>query len=333
MRLRYRILGVLAIALLLLVVAPALIPANNIRVAVERAASELVGLPVSISRLSLRLLPDVGFSISEAVIQEAKDMVYAKVRSGRVSLAVIPLLLGRLEPSGFAFRDIDLNLPQASDGDRTGTVHMDAVSGYVDVEDKHLILSGWKADLYGGKLDMDAKLSLQEGEEKTLEGDLHGRDIQLLPLLRDVYGKMLLAGKLNSDAHFSSKGVTRSDIERNLVVDGPVHIFEGSVYGANLTDTAVTLLGGMAINGRIPFDELSFHLLAYDGQAQFRNIQLVTDTIDAKGRVQIASDMALSGRIRASGLGGLLRMDLALAGTVERPRVSLMASEGDSQQN
>jgi uncharacterized protein involved in outer membrane biogenesis len=334
MRLRYRILGVLVIALLLLVVAPALVPANNIRVAVERAASELVGLPVSISRLSLRLLPDVGFSISEAVIQETKeagDRVYARARSGRVSLALIPLLLGRLEPTALAFRDVDLNMPEAAGEDGPGTVHMDAVSGFVDIEEEGLTLSGWKADLYGGEMDMAARLSFQAGEGKTLEGDLHGKGIRLLPLLRDVYGKTVLAGTLNSDVHFSSRGVTRSEIERNLVVDGPVRILEGSVYGTNLTDSAVTLLGGRAKDGSIPFDELRFHLLAYEGQAELKNIRLAADTIDARGQVQIASDMVLSGRIEASGLGGLLRMDLALAGTVEQPRVSLMPSESGTQ--
>lgn len=323
MRWRYKIIIVLAAMMLLIVAVLPYIPLNDLRLTVERNATEAVAAPVTISRLNLSVFPKFGVSISGLVVLDGEtEKVRITAGSGHISMAVSPFLSGRLEPENFAFRDIDLHLPELQRNGEEEPVHIDQMAGNVKIKGKDTIFSDWKMELYKGETFGEARFSRRDADKQTIDGYVHAGDIQLLPLLQKFSGRKLLTGRLYSDLHFLSVGNSRSTLKKNLVVDMQAHIIKGSIYGERMESTAAFLVGGNQ-TGTIPFERLSFQLLAKDQQAQARKIEFISKSVSARGNILVAANRVLSGEIEATGLGGLVKMDFILTGTVEKPGVSL----------
>jgi len=320
---RYRVMIVLAAILLLIVSGLPYIPLNDFRLTVERTATEAVAAPVTISRLNLSLFPEFEASISGFVVLDGETgKVRMTAEFGHISMTILPFLSGRFEPEGFSFRDIDLHLPELKGNGEGEPVHIDKMSGKMKIEGKDIILSDWKMELYKGEAFGDARFSRRDADQQRIDGYVHAGDIQLLPLLQKFSGRKLLTGRLYSDLHFLSAGNNRAAMKKNLVVDGQVHIIKGSISGEGMDSIAVFLAGGNK-TGTIPFERLSFQLQAKDQQAQTRKIEFVSKAVSARGHILIAANKALSGEIEATGLGGLVKMDFILTGTVEKPGISL----------
>jgi len=324
-RLRYKIPVVLIVLLALLVAGPAWIPVDKFRLMMEQAVTRATGMPVAISSLSLRLLPVPGFMITGITIldRQAKE-IRVTARSGRVTVAILPALSGRLQATTVSLRNIVALVEEKTEGKPQRIIRLDSISGPLAEDGNGLKLPAWKATLYHGVMLVDARIDSLHDGQPVFKGKARISNVQVLPLLKDAAGESRLAAILNSDLHFSIKGGSRQGLK--FIMNGPVHLNDGNLYGISLSGSLMTWLAHQKGDGSIPFEKLDFQLLAHDGHIQFRDIRLNAATVVAKGRIDINPQMAINGMIRASGLGGLMNVDLVLAGTVGTPIVSLAPS-------
>jgi len=326
-RLRYKIPVVLIVLLALLVAGPAWIPVDKFRLMMEQAVTRSTGMPVAISSLSLHLLPVPGFMIAGITIhdRQAKE-IRVTARSGQVAVAILPLLSGHLQATAVSLRNIVALVEEKTEGKPQQIVRLDSISGQLTEDGNGLKLPAWKVILYHGIILVDARIDFLQDGQPLFKGKAHISNVQVLPLLKDAAGEPRLAAILNSDLHFSIRGWGRSGRKRQLLLNGPVHLNDGSLHGISQSGALMTWLAHQKEDGTIPFEKLDFQLLAHDGQIQFRDIRLNAATVVAKGQIDINPKMAINGMIRASGLGGLMSVDLVLAGTVGTPIVSLAPS-------
>jgi len=326
-RLRYKIPVVLVLLLALLVAGPAWIPVDKFRLMIEQTVTRSTGMPVTISSLSLRLLPVPGFMITGITIldKQAKE-IRATARSGRVTVAILPALSGRLQATRVALQNIVIMVQGKAENKAQRNIRLDSISGQL-VEDGHgLKLPAWKAILYHGVILVDARIDSLHDGQSVFKGKARISNVQVLPLLKDATGESRLSAVLNSDLHFSIRRGISPGLKREFIMNGPVHLHDGNLYGISLSGSMMTWLAHQKEDGSIPFEKLDFQLLARDGHVQFRDIRLNAATVVAKGQIDINPQMAINGVVRASGLGGLMNVDLVLAGTVGTPVVSLAPS-------
>jgi len=324
-RLRYKIPVVLIVLLALLVAGPAWIPVDKFRLMMEQAVTRSTGMPVAISSLSLHLLPVPGFMIAGITIhdRQAKE-IRATARSGQVAVAILPLLSGHLQATAVSLRNIVALAEEKTEGKPQQIVRLDSISGQLVEDGNGLKLLAWKVILYHGVMLVDARIDFLQDGQPLFKGKAHISDVQVLPLLKDAAGESRLSAVLNSDFHFYIRGGSRQGLK--FIMNGPVHLNDGSLHGISLSGSLMTWLAHQKEDGSIPFEKLDFQLLVHDGHIQFRDIRLNAATVLAKGQIDINPQMAINGMIRASGLGGLMNVDLVLAGTVGTPIVSLAPS-------
>jgi len=321
MKLLYRTAVVVSIILALLVVGPAWIPVESLRLKMEQAAAATIGAAVTISGVRLRLLPVPGISISGIAVCEQPERPCVVIRSGQVSVAILPLLSGQLQATAVSLQDIVVRAGEQAEGEPQRVVRMASLSGNLLKEGDGLLLPAWRASLYHGKVLVEAKISPVIGGKPVIKGTAHISDIQLGPLLRDVASEPHLMAALDADLHFSIRG--GAEFKQQLSLAGRVHLHDGSLQGISLSGSLMAWLVHQEDDGSIPFEKLDLQLLVEDGFIAFRKIRLRAEKLAARGEVDIDPAMAVSGAVTASGLGGLLNVDLVLSGSLENPVISL----------
>ena len=104
-----RLLLALFLLVVLLAVIPFLIPSNSYRQAAEQAATNALGMPVTIGSLHFRILPVPGLSIAHVELVDVPGgMPRVTIGSGRVAVALKPLFHKHVVLKGITFKDIAL---------------------------------------------------------------------------------------------------------------------------------------------------------------------------------------------------------------------------------
>ncbi len=318
-----RLLLALFFFVLLLAVVPFLIPSNSYRQAAEKAATDALGMPVTIGSLHFRVLPVPGLSVAHV---ELIDVPGGKPRvtigSGRVSVALKPLFHKHVELKGISFRNIVLRVSTEAKGSGVHTVHIDRLTGAVRLTDGALNMSDWKATLYGGTVRMDARLAPLTGKASRLAATVKAKGIRTRPLLIDATGQGRIQGHFASQLKIAADAQDQQALERSLAVDGPVHLTKGQLSGLKMeASAAALLLGGNIAGGPVAFDHLDTQLKVRGRNVWLNDIVLDSSRLDAKGHVQIAADKHLGGEIETSGMKGLTGTNLLISGTTDHPRV------------
>lgn len=323
MKMLRRSLLALVVLIVLLVVIPFLIPSNSYRQAAEQAATNALGMPVSIGALHFRVLPVPGVSVAHV---ELVDVPGGKPRvtvgSGRVAVALAPLFHKHVELTGITFKDIVLRTSSVAKGRGVHTVHIDKLTGAVHLTDGALDMPDWKASLYGGTVRMDARLAPLSGKASRLAATVKAAGIRIRPLLNDAAGQGRVAGRFASDLKITADAADQKALERTLAVDGPVHLTKGQLSGLEMeASAAALLLGGNIAGGPVAFDHLDMQLKVRGRNVWLNDIVLDSSRLGAKGHVSIAADKHLGGEIETSGMKGLTGTKLLIAGTTDHPRV------------
>ena len=269
--------------IVLLITAPFFIPSEGVRKAAEDAASEAFGAKVSIEALSVQLLPTPGVTIKNAALHDVDGgFPRLKVESGRVSLALLPLLSGQIKTRAISFNNIFLRISKKARGKAVLAIWIDKLKGTVYLDEDKLNLLNWQAQLYGGKIELDAEvLPLKgdevtplEGEAHTISGEMHAVGIAARRLLRDAAGHTKLGGTLSSDLKFSATGADEDALYRSLMVDGPIHLRKGSIYQIELKGIASMLVPGSSKGkGDIAYRNLDLELQVRGRDVYARNMR------------------------------------------------------------
>ena len=305
---RYTLLSI-ATLLLLLFAAPMLLPSDALKSFVEEHVSRTSGMAVSVDEVSLRFLPTAELTAVNIVAGEvagAESEMHAE--SGAVSLALLPLIRGSLELSGFELKGIEMKLAGREAGDAKPVLHIDSVNGKVRINRDQIRLDEWQASLYGGEVKLDAVVSPAERGQFSVVGRATLHTIQLQPLLLDVGARQSLNGAISAELDISTEGAWPAAVQNGLKADGPVRIRSGQL-----------LLSGLSIG----YDLIRFTLQARGVNHGLNNLEIFSPLLNATGNVSIVSNRSLQGRIRTT---GLLSGEMLVGGTVDQPQLTPVAA-------
>lgn len=318
------LLIVLGVLLLIIIVTPFLIPADQIRQVVEEEATKAAGMPVKIETLSVSIIPTPSLSIGNLTVEDVEGGT-PKLAVGSGSLAVEfgPLFDGRAEVSGITFKEILLRVSEQAKGKSVHVVRIDKVTGAINLSEDKLTMPNWKANLYKGAMVLNAELTPLEGKARTLTADIKAGDIQMLPLMKDAAGQDKVSGAFDSTLKISASGADEKAMQRSLKVDGPVQLSKGQFEGIGLSGVAAALVHGnvTGAGGAILFDVFKTQLKVRGQDIYLNDIKLDSSAFDADGQVAIKGNGKLDGAITTSGMKGLSGAKLLVGGTTESPKI------------
>ena len=319
------ILVVVGLILLAAVATPFLIPADQIRLLVEEEASKAAGMPVKIEALSVTLIPTPSLSINNLTVMDVEDGTpKLAVGSGSLAVELGPLFDGRAEVSGITFKEIVLRVSEQAKGKNVHIVHIDKLTGAINLSENKLTMPNWKANLYKGTMVLNAELTPLEGKARTLTADIKAGDVQMLPLMKDAAGQDKVSGAFDSTLKISAEGADEKSMQRSLKVDGPVQLSKGQFEGIGLSGVAAGLVHGNvtgAGGGAILFDVFKTQLKVRGQDVYLNDIKLDSSAFNAEGQVTIKGNGKLDGEIMTSGVKGLTGAKLLVGGTTESPKV------------
>jgi len=315
------LLVALALLVSMAIALPMLVPVDTIRQEAEKAVSEASGMQVRIGGMSLSLFPLPGLSVAEIVVEDVPGATpRAVVASGTLTVALAPLFDERVELQSIRFNAIDLRVSEQASGSEVHVVHIDSVTGAVQLSQGELKLLQWQGDLYGGKINLDAVISPLSGD-RNVTAQISCDGLQLRPLLSDASGRDNLSGTLSTLLDVSTHGRNDKAFQRNLKADGPVHLNNGTLAGMGLEGPAVALVHGKLGGETIEYESLKFKLIVR-GMARWLNgIALTSSHLNATGQIHIAGSGKMDGEIATSGIAGLTGAKLIVAGSTEQPRI------------
>jgi len=318
---RYSLIALVCI-LALLILVPVLMPADTIRRAAEKMATEAVGMPVKIARLSLRILPVPGASLRGLKIEDIKGGApLAEAARARVAVAIAPILHGRVELTGITFRHVALRISGDARGKGAHMLRISKASGRIKWSGDRLDLPNWNVRLHGGTVRINTSLSPLTGKRRMLKAVIHAENIHVKPLLADITGNSIISGILSSRLKISAMGETDEVMRRNLRVEGPVRLVHGTINAMKMESVAERIVLGSKLGKAIIYDSLALTLRMRGQVVRLDEIELKSTRLNAMGYVKIAADGKISGEIQTSGAGGVTAMKLIMTGTADHPGV------------
>jgi len=312
------------VILLVIIITPFLIPADQIRQVIEGEASKAAGMPVRIESLSVSLIPVPSLSISRLTVEDVKGGTpKLSVDSGSLAVELGPLFEGRAEVSGITFKEIGLRVSEQAKGNSVHVVHIDRVTGSIQLSAEALTMPNWKAKLYDGEIVLNARLTPLEGKKRTLTADINAEGIQMLPLMKDAAGQDKVSGIFQSTLKIKTTGADEKAMQRSLKVDGPVNMTQGKFEGVGLSGIAAALVHGnvKGASGAILYDVFKTQLKVRGRDIYLKDIKLDASAFDAEGFVDIKGDGSLNGQIETSGSGSLSGAKLLVGGTTANPKI------------
>ncbi|HKJ84406.1 MAG TPA: AsmA family protein [Mariprofundaceae bacterium] len=319
--LRYTLIT-LAVALLLLVIGPFLVPTDSIRHAAEQEAGRAVGMPVTIGDLSLRFLPSVRLVIHDMRMNDIKGGTpKLAVKNGNLDIDVAPLLQGHVDLTGVRLGDVTVRTSARASGKGVHTIHIDKVTGQMRLTSEKLEMAKWRAAMYGGTMKITALVKPLTGSGRSLRAKVEAKGIHVRPLLKNAKGIDVLSGDLTSTLIVSARGADGAAMQKTLKVDGPVQLMDGDLKGVGLEGAAVALLHGKLAGDSVVFESLGAKVRVRGKAMLVKDILLQSSHLDATGQLAISPDRRLRGEIQTSGTAKLTGMKLLVAGTTANPKV------------
>lgn len=172
--------------------------------------------------------------------------------------------------------------------------------------------------LYGGTFGGSAR-----GEWAKLwqaSGKVHLEGVDIVPVQKALRQKPQLSGRLKADTTFSARARAPELLADALALDGPFEVVDGAYSGADLTKVGVT---SSSTAGVTKFSEFKGDLQLRGRLVKIENLCMRSPALVAGGRVEVAPDEKLSGKldISVAKTGGFVGIPVALAGTASSPSI------------
>lgn len=326
---RYVVITLIAL-LLLLMVAPYLIPAEKLRLKLEQQLSQTTGQAVTIGKLSFTLFPTPALqleTVATTITQLHGFTARASITSAKTSLAPLPLLSKELVLQGISLEGLHIDATSQINHSDVRTLHIDQLQGSLKLTDKHVKLNHWKASLYGGEINLDAVISSLRSAKQNLKGEININGLQLLALTQDISGRSNFSGTLSHHAAFSTFGLSSAMMQKNLKIDGPVKVTQGKVEGLVMQGNRVKLMADGNNGFVVDFDSLNFNLKTRGQNHWLTQLGLKALLFGVAGDIQIKGNRMLEGSIQTAGLATLAGDRFSLSGTIQQPLLYPLAQQ------
>ena len=186
--------------------------------------------------------------------------------------------------------------------------------------DKKLEITKIDGALYGGKLGGNANLTF--GKTYKLNGKLKLENLAVREPARLMSKSSRVSGQLFSSGNFSAQAKEPAKLADNLQANIQFKVNDGVLYGFDLAKAPLMLIG-QGKGGETKFDAFSGLLDIAGKTYRFRNLDIESGLMSAKGAVKINPNKSLDGEIEveAKNSMGLAAIPLQISGTLESPKV------------
>ena len=186
--------------------------------------------------------------------------------------------------------------------------------------DKKLEISKIDGALYGGKLDGNANLTF--GKTYKLNGKLKLENLAVQEPTRLMSKSSRVSGQLFCNGPFSASAKQAGQLADNLQANIQFKVNDGVLYGFDLAKAPLMLIG-QGKGGETKFDAFSGLLDIAGKTYRFRNLDIESGLMAAKGAVKINPNKSLDGEVdvQVKNSMQLATIPLQISGTLESPKV------------
>lgn len=132
-----------------------------------------------------------------------------------------------------------------------------------------------------------------------------------------------LSGRLSGTGTLGADAAQMGELLDRLWVEARLEVKEGVLHGIDLVKIAKLLLKQGAQGGETAFDTLRTQLRVQGKRAQFRQLEMESGLMTAKGNVDVLDGKQLQGEVAVAvkATAGMLEVPLDIGGTVDAPTV------------
>lgn len=285
------------------------------------ASSDLLALlhPAGASRDNGVWAERVTFASSEldlggTAISFSGELTYRA--DGRLKHATLSIDDGkaqvRIDDSAVELSARDWSLPT------TPIVTFDQLDASGTLERTRLVLDRVGALLYDGLV--KGRLILDWGVGLLTEGSLTTKNLDVTSLVGSFTRDFPVAGRLDATGDFASRAANVDDLLDQLRLKADFRVKRGVLYSADISAAAV----GDARGGTTQFEDLSGHVQAAAQSLSFRDVELTSGIVSAKGYLDVAASRKIIGRftVRLKSQGDKATT-ISIGGSVSEPRLRL----------
>lgn len=243
-------------------------------------------------------------------------------------------LVGQFEGSGATLTDLQkrvsfhgqlegkgLQVRVATDA--TQLLQLDELTGKLDTQGTQIKVDSLVGQLYGGKLTGQLAFAL---ENRVLDADLSLSEIEMQSLVAALTNRVLFSGRLDGHSTINLHLAEMDTFPRNVQINGEFKMQKGALSKVNLVDAA-SLSKDKKDSGKpatTEFDEFTGQARVDANGYHFRQLNLTSGVLRAKGSVDMTSDKKLSGDLDADlkGTLGIVSVPLVVSGTLDEPHVA-----------
>ncbi len=223
---------------------------------------------------------------------DGRSRLAVSARKWRLPIAAAPLLFDSLEASGVL---------------QHGRLDFHQVNGR----------------LYGGTLVGSA--DTRWGRQWRIIGKAQLGGLELVPLQAALGKPARLSGQLSARVTYSALASSAGQLGNALVLNAPFEVAGGAWQGVDLSHVAELPLGTLSKGGTTRFERMKGDLALRGKDIQVNEVCVRSPSLVAAGKVMIAPDQALSGKLDVSvaKTGGFVGVPVAVSGTTADPSLSL----------
>ena len=208
----------------------------------------------------------------------------------------------------------------------TAPLYFDSLDARGVLDSGQLDLPEVNGRLYGGTL--TGSVDTRWGRDWRIAGSAQIDGVEMVPLQAALGKPARLSGRLSARASYSASARTAGLLRSALVLDAPFEVSGGEWHGVDLSRAAELPLGKLSKGGTTKFETFKGNLALRGRHIDVTKICVRSPSLTAGGKLAIAPDKTLSGRldVSVSKTGGLIGAPMALSGTTSDPTLSLTKS-------
>ncbi|UOO85863.1 AsmA family protein [Neisseria arctica] len=208
-------------------------------------------------------------------------------------------------------------------------IQADNLNAQLYADNQRISLSRLNASLYNGSL--EGGISMANTNPPTFHLQQIATNIQIRPLLQDLFGYHRINGNGNAVIDFSASGTTRQNLMENLKGSLQLNISNGALIGfdmRNILRNASTnsKLDGYDADVQTPFSRLTMSADIEQGILRHNNSELISDVllINSSGSTNLASQtLSETLIIRNAHNRNAKAVPLKINGDVNNPSVTI----------
>lgn len=200
-------------------------------------------------------------------------------------------------------------------------VHVQALTGQVEMENNVIQLNLHDASLFGGHIVANARIDW--GESWTIGGDAKVQNLSLGSALSSMTGQATLTGLLDGHVHFDAHMKSLSTLAEAVRAKGQFAIKKGVIHGVDLLKLASVLITKNDGQGNTEFETLKGQLNVNGARYQLNPLEIESGLIHGEGHVEMVKSV-LRGRlnIEVKRSASLVAVPLNVSGTLQSPEIS-----------